>query len=159
MKVKIYTDGSCKKYGEGGWAYIVLVNEKIYFKASGYESRTTNNRMEMTGIIKGIEKILSDPNLNNQKIDIYTDSAYIHNCCVQKWYTLWQKNGWINYSKQPVKNKDLWEKIIEYFECPSIFNFHKVKGHSGNTYNEMVDELAQSAALNKCGFYCEEEFK
>lgn len=144
----LYTDGSCKGNGKvnsvGAWAYILLKNGKEIQKESQADRNTTNNKMELMAVIKGIEAVL------NKKEDffncqIFTDSAYIHNCYKQKWYLSWQRNGWKNSKKEPVKNKELWEKLIPYFEDVR-FEFLKVKGHNGDTYNEKVDEMAQAAS-------------
>lgn len=152
--LKIYTDGSCKGNGTkdsvGAWAYLVLNDkEEILFNDCEAECATTNNRMEMMAVIKAISdtlEYLEDLEVNElPEIEIYTDSAYIHNCLKQKWYENWQKNGWVNSSKQPVKNKDLWELLIPYFENEKFY-FYKVKGHADNEWNNYVDELAQSAA-------------
>ena len=75
------------------------------------------------------------------EVILYTDSAYLCNCYLNKWYSSWERNGWRNSKKEPVANKDLWEKLIPYFKNPQI-TISKVKGHSGNYYNELVDELA-----------------
>jgi ribonuclease HI len=78
-------------------------------------------------------------------INVYTDSAYLHNCYTQGWYKNWQKNGWRNSKKESVANQDLWEMLIPYFEMFEV-NFHKVKGHADNMWNNYVDELAQNAS-------------
>lgn len=154
--LKLFVDGSCKNNGRedsvGAWAYVVLdeAEEKL-FEDSGAQCLTTNNRMEMTAILEGITGILdylSELGINEPtEIEVYTDSAYVHNCITQKWYDNWQRNGWINSSKQPVKNNDLWELLIPYFENPN-FTFYKVKGHTGNKdWNDYVDKLAQSTAM------------
>jgi ribonuclease HI len=148
-KISIYTDGSCKNNGKkdavGGWAYSVLLNGEGKFEDSGAELDTTNNKMELMAVIKGLEKITPLFHTSNCKLEIFTDSAYIHNCYANKWYENWQKNGWKNSKKEPVKNKELWEKLIPYFKNPDI-SFFKVKGHANNEMNNRVDYLAQSAA-------------
>lgn len=143
----IYTDGACKGNGQihsrGGWGYVILNTEdKNYFiENSGNEINTTNNRMEMIAVINALLNFSK----KEEKINIYTDSAYIHNCIKQKWYYTWKNNGWINSKKEPVKNKDLWEQIIPYFDNDNI-TFIKVKGHNGDKWNEYVDKLAIVAA-------------
>ena len=82
------------------------------------------------------------------KVEFYTDSAYIHNCYSQGWWKKWVINGWINSKKQPVANKELWELIIPLFNNKQ-FSFYKVKGHQGDYWNEYVDKLAVSAKLMK----------
>lgn len=143
--IKFYTDGSCKGNGKtnavGGWAFVILKdNEKIY-EESGFEKDTTNNRMEMLAIITALEKF----GCLESHAEIYTDSAYIHNCIDQKWYVNWQKNGWVTASRTPVKNKDLWMRLVPFFE-DSRFTFYKVKGHATNQWNNLADKLATTAA-------------
>lgn len=144
----LYTDGSCKGNGKvnsvGAWAYILLESGKEIQKESQANRNTTNNKMELMAVIKGIEAILDKAN-NFFNCQIFTDSNYIYECYKKKWYLSWQRNGWKNSKKKPVKNKELWEKLIPYFEDVR-FEFLKVKGHNGDTYNEKVDEMAQAAS-------------
>lgn len=149
MKYIIYCDGSCQSNGQesanGGWAYIILEEDENEFtRASGGSISTTNNRMELTAMIKALE---ASTNFCSDCADfeIYTDSAYIYNCYVQNWYKNWQRNGWTNSSKQPVKNRDLWERLIPYFN-DERYEFFKVKGHANDQYNNLVDKLAVKAA-------------
>ena len=156
MTIDVYTDGSTKDNGTddavGGWAYLIMAPGaagNFIIERAEQVFGTTNNRMELVAIIKALEKIKSSPLLHifdYSKINIFTDSAYVYNCYIQKWYMNWQKNGWKNAKKEPVKNKELWEQLIPYFE-DNHFSFYKVKGHSGNEYNEIVDSLAQNAAI------------
>lgn len=150
--LKIYTDGSCRDNGKkdavGGWAFVILNNENKVGEASDYEINTTNNRMEMLAIIKAIQTVEILP---FDKCKIYTDSAYVHNCIKQKWYKNWITNGWVNSSKEPVKNKDLWEQLIPYFENER-FEFNKVKGHANSDnihhyWNNYVDKLARTISI------------
>ena len=149
MTFEIYTDGSTKNNGYansvGGWGYVVLQEGARIHSCSGAEVGTTNQRMELLAAIEGIEHTLDNLCAPFDKIIVYTDSAYLHNCYTQKWYRNWERNGWVNSKKQPVANKDLWERLIKYFEYPEI-DFVKVKGHAGNQWNEYVDDIAQSAA-------------
>lgn len=149
--LKIWTDGSCKGNGKeeniGGWAFLVEWEDDIWFSNSGSEKNTTNNRMELYAVYKGLrlgyDYYKSKDSV--KKIIIYTDSAYIYNAYVQKWYKKWQKNDWQTANKTPVKNQDLWEKLIPFFEN-DLFIIKKVKGHSNIKQNEKVDFLAQRAA-------------
>lgn len=149
--LKIWTDGSCKGNGKeeniGGWAFLVEWEDDIWFSNSGSEKNTTNNRMELYAVYKGLrlgyDYYKSKDSV--KKIIIYTDSAYIYNTYVQKWYKKWQKNDWQTANKTPVKNQDLWEKLIPFFEN-DLFIIEKVKGHSNIKQNEKVDFLAQMAA-------------
>lgn len=148
--IEIYTDGATSKNGSenavGGFAYIILNNNEVVYQEAWAVAPATNNQCELWAIIKGCQYV--EKNFSSSKVTIYSDSAYCINCYKQKWYKNWIKNGWINSKKQPVKNKDLWELLIPYFEN-DFFKFEKVKGHSGNLYNEMVDELAVKARLSK----------
>ena len=149
-KFRIYTDGSCRGNGnenaKGGWAYVIIKeNGEIVDSQTGFKKDTTNNRMELTALAKALE---ASTNISNTIFEVYTDSAYIHNCYTQKWYEKWLENGWINSSKQPVKNKELWEYIIPYFNNEK-YSFNKVKGHSTDKYNNMVDKKAVKAACMK----------
>jgi len=149
-ELDIYCDGACKgNPGIGGWGSYIKVNNYWYDKKEpdileyelyGGEKQTTNNIMEMTALIKSAEWIVLN-HYNKAKINFYIDSAYIIRCYEEKWYIKWIKNNWINSKKEPVKNKELWEKIIIIFEQPN-FHFIKVKGHSGEEGNEKADMLA-----------------
>lgn len=157
MEINIYTDGSTKGNGTenaiGGWSYIIIIKKEVIqieLKQSCQVYDTTNNRMELIAIIEAINRLNwvldNDKEIKVDKINIYTDSAYIQNCYSQQWYTKWENNGWINSKKEPVKNKDLWLQLIPYFKN-NDFCFLKVKGHNGDTYNEIADYLAQDAAI------------
>lgn len=152
MKLKIYTDGSCKGNGTksscGGWAAILIdEEEEVILQIGGKEINTTNNRMELTAVLEAIK--IAEIFAKSHRIiycEIYTDSAYIHNCIKQKWYKNWESNGWITSKKTPVLNKDLWIQLIPYFE-DGRFDFFKVKGHTGKQdWNDRVDRLAQREA-------------
>jgi ribonuclease HI len=148
MKYKIYCDGAASNNGYenaiGGWAYVVLDEEEnIIIEDAQMVEGATNNRMELYAAYSGIYDLLSNQK-DVESIDIYTDSAYLHNCITQKWYINWLKNGWRNARKEPVANQQLWEHLIPYFEDSRI-EFHKVKGHNGDKWNEYVDNLAVAA--------------
>jgi len=138
--IKIYCDGACsgnqKKNNIGGWGAILIFNDKIK-KINGGEKNTTNQRMELTACIKALEAIKS----TQYPIEIYTDSAYLYNCMQQKWYEKWEQNGWKNSKKMPIENKDLWEALLNLIKKYNP-TFIKVKGHSGDKYNEEADKLA-----------------
>lgn len=80
-----------------------------------------------------------------QKVNLYSDSAYLVNCFKQNWWKSWEVNGWKNSKKEPVANQDLWKKIIPYFQMTPAYDFIKVKGHANNKYNCLVDEMAVNA--------------
>ncbi len=138
--IKIYTDGSCiGNPGNGGWAAILLINEKK-IKIKGYKKNTTNNQMELTAPIKALKKIPI-----GEKIEIYTDSKYVK-IGITEWVTKWKKNNWKTSSKKKVKNIDLWKELDNLNEKYQI-KWCWVKGHSGDILNDEVDQLAREAAM------------
>lgn len=126
--VNLYTDGACannqSKTNLGGWGTILEYGDKIKTLHGG-KANTTNNIMEMTAVIEGLKALTN----NNLQVNIYSDSAYVVNCFTQKWYQKWRINGWINSSKKPVENKELWIELIDLVECFKQITFHRVKGH------------------------------
>ena len=138
MKYIIYTDGACLgNPGPGGWGAIIL-NEENETNISGKEKSTTNNRMELIAPIMALRKIKKA-----SKIIIYTDSIYLKNG-ITTWIKNWEKNGWKNANKKPVKNKDLWVTLNELSK-EHVINWKWVKAHAGNKYNEIADKLATEA--------------
>ena len=137
-KVKIYTDGACSgNPGKGGWgAILIYAKEEKYM--SGSKQLTTNNQMELTATIEALKAILKPSN-----IALYTDSQYVKNG-ITSWIFNWKKNGWKTANKKPVANKDLWIELEKYVDFHSV-NWFWVKGHSGDHYNEIADELAVKA--------------
>ena len=135
-KVTFITDGACSgNPGPGGWCVIIKKDDKVN-EFFGGDLETTNNKMELTAVIKGFE------NLNNaSEVLVKTDSTYVING-ITKWLPNWRAKGWINSAKKPVANKDLWQQL------ESLISNHKVdwlwvKGHSGDDENERADELAR----------------
>ena len=138
-KVTIYTDGACSgNPGPGGWGSILMYKDNKK-ETSGGKKDTTNNVMELTAVIEGL-KLLKFP----CKVKLYSDSAYVVNAFNQKWIYGWLKNGWKNSSKEPVKNKELWQELYELTKVHEV-EFIKVKGHADNEYNNRCDELARNA--------------
>ncbi|MBA4601879.1 ribonuclease HI [Thermoactinomyces mirandus] len=138
-EVIVYTDGACSNNpGPGGWA-AVLMYGRHRKEISGGEQVTTNNRMELTAVIKALSS-LKEP----CRVKIHSDSAYIVNCFKQKWHEKWTRNGWMTASKKPVENKDLWKQLLELTKQHKV-EFVKVKGHSDVTWNNRCDELARLA--------------
>ena len=134
--VILYTDGACSgNPGIGGWAF-VLKYKNAEKQVSGGEEQTTNNRMELTAVIRGLEAL-------KEKCDvkIYSDSAYVVNAFVNDWLTPWQLNGWKNSQKKEVLNKDLWEKLLSLTKFHKV-EFIKVKGHADNELNNLCDKMA-----------------
>ena len=137
----IYTDGACSNnqgigHNPGGWAAVFTSGEKF----SGGEEETTNNRMELTGVIEGLKNTKV-----GSKVNIYSDSAYVVNMFNLKWIENWERNGYMTSGKKkPVENQDL-VKLLRELEREREVTFIKVKGHSGNEWNELADKLATSA--------------
>ena len=141
-EVTIYTDGACSgNPGPGGWGAILMYKENKK-EISGGKKDTTNNVMELTAVIEAL-KLLKYP----CKVKLYSDSAYVVNAFLQNWVINWQKNSWKTADKKEVKNKELWQELIELTNIHDI-TFIKVKGHSDNEYNNRCDELARKAILS-----------
>ncbi len=137
-KIKIYTDGACSgNPGPGGWG-AVIINDNITNELYGYEKNTTNNRMELLAVIRSLEYLEK-----TIEIEIFTDSTYVMEG-ITNWIKNWKKNNWLNSSKKPVKNEDLWKKLDKLTVDKEI-NWVWVKGHSGNPGNEKADYLARKA--------------
>ena len=137
--IKIYTDGSClSNPGNGGWAAIIIKDDKIT-EISGNEKNTTNNRMELLAPISALSTIEDKEN-----IEIYTDSKYVKQG-ITEWINNWKSNGWKTSKKEDVKNKDLWTKLDELNNSLDV-QWNWVKAHAGNEFNEKVDLLAKKAA-------------
>ena len=135
-EVTIYTDGACSgNPGPGGWAAILIAGN--YKKElSGGEALTTNNRMELSGVINGL-RALTRP----CKVTIYSDSAYVVNAFNQNWIGKWMTNGWKNSAKAEVANADLWKELAVLTATHQV-TFSKVKGHADDELNNRCDELA-----------------
>ena len=137
MKLKIYTDGACSgNPGKGGWAAIIL-DDSNQSSISGGESNTTNNRMELMAPIMALKKVRK-----KSEITIFTDSKYVKDG-ITDWIKKWKVNNWKSSNKKPVKNKDLWIKLDNVCLKHKV-TWKWVKAHSGNKYNNLVDELAVS---------------
>jgi len=139
-QVTIYSDGACLgNPGRGGYGTVMLFGDHRKELQQGYR-QTTNNRMELLGAIVGLEA-LSRP----CTVDLYSDSTYVVNAMSKGWLKGWQKRGWKTASKQPVKNQDLWRRLIAAVGDHEV-RWHWVKGHSGDPENERCDTLAVEAA-------------
>jgi ribonuclease HI len=143
--VILYTDGACAgNPGPGGWGAIVIDGGEER-AVSGAEPRTTNQRMELTAAIEGLAAIGG-----RRRVQLYTDSAYVMNCFRDRWYERWERSGWIGAGKQPVANRDLWERLIAQTRRHEVI-WNKVRGHSGDPLNERVDRLARGAIESSGG--------
>jgi ribonuclease HI len=141
-EVIIYADGGCRGNGKeatvGGYGAILMYGDNSKEIKKGFRN-TTNNIMELTSVIDALSMLKE-----SCKVKIYSDSAYVVNGFAQGWVKKWQKNGWVTSNKEPVKNKELWEKLV------SLTNYHdvefiKVKGHADNEFNNRCDRLANEA--------------
>ena len=137
--VTIYTDGACSgNPGPGGWGAILKYGE--YEKElSGGEAATTNNRMELTGVICALEA-LKEP----CAVELWSDSKYVIDSLSKGWAASWKKRGWIKSDKKPALNPDLWERLLE-LAARHEMRYHWVKGHAENAYNNRCDALAVAA--------------
>jgi len=135
----LYTDGACSgNPGPGGWAAILMYGEHKK-EMSGADKNTTNNRMELLGIINGLKALKESCAVN-----IFTDSKYVCDAFLKNWIIGWQKNGWKTSTKQPVKNRELWEELLVLLKNHEV-SWNWVKGHAQNQYNNRCDELARTA--------------
>lgn len=134
--IQIYTDGACSgNPGKGGWG-AVLVYKSVEKELSGAEENTTNNRMELTAVIKALKQ-LKEP----CKVVLTTDSKYVCDSINKGWVYSWQQNNWKKADKKPALNVDLWEQLLELLQIHQV-DFVWVKGHNGHKYNERCDQLA-----------------
>ncbi|MGI6452263.1 MAG: ribonuclease HI [Syntrophomonadaceae bacterium] len=139
-QVDIFTDGACSgNPGPGGWGAVLLYKGQKK-EISGSEKDTTNQRMELKAVIEALKAL----KVTGWKVNVYSDSAYIVNAFKCKWIQNWQSNGWKNSKKEDVANQDLWQELLQLF-AKNYVTIEKVKGHSGNQWNERCDELARQA--------------
>ena len=146
-EVELWTDGACSgNPGPGGWAALLRAGERERV-VSGGELLTTNNRMELKSVVEGL-RALKRP----CRVRVHLDSSYVKNAFTNGWLVRWQRNGWMTSGKEPVKNRELWQELLEEVSRHTI-EWVKVAGHAGVELNERVDRLAcaerdrQAAAL------------
>ena len=135
-EVELWTDGACSgNPGPGGWAALLRMDphERVL---SGGEALTTNNRMELTGVVRGL-RALTRP----CRVRIYLDSSYVKNAFTSGWLERWQRTGWVTREKQPVKNQELWQELLTEVARHQV-EWVKVAGHAGVEANERVDRIA-----------------
>ena len=133
-RTTVYTDGACSgNPGPGGWAWIVPDGPF----ASGAAAKTTNQRMELSAVLDAVSTL-------DGPLEIISDSSYVVNCFRDRWWEGWIRRGWVNSSKKPVANRDLWEPLVEEVRNRDIV-FRWVKGHSGDRWNDLADRLAVEA--------------
>ena len=134
--VYIYSDGACSgNPGPGGYGVILRCEDKE-MEISGGEAHTTNNRMELTGVIKGLETLKFPCD-----VILQTDSKYVVDGIEKGWAKNWKKNGWIKSDKKPASNIELWDRLLELTEIHNV-KFTWIKGHAGYAENERCDRLA-----------------
>ena len=134
--VTVYTDGACSgNPGPGGWGAILAYNGRER-ELSGGEAETTNNRMELTGVIAALTA-LKEPCI----VELYSDSKYVIDALSKRWVYAWQANGWRKADKKPALNVDLWEQLLPLLEMHEV-RYHWVKGHAENEKNNRCDQLA-----------------
>jgi ribonuclease HI len=136
--VDIYTDGACRgNPGPGGWAALLSVDGREK-ELAGAEAQTTNNRMELTAVIRALEALKRPVQAR-----VYTDSEYVRRGILE-WIRVWKARGWLTAGRKPVKNQDLWRRLDELAAGHAI-EWHWVPGHAGVPGNERVDRLANEA--------------
>ena len=136
--IEIYTDGACRgNPGPGGWAALLKKGARER-EISGAEAHTTNNRMELTAVIRALEALKRPV-----RARLYTDSEYVRRG-ITEWLSAWQARGWRTADRKPVKNQDLWQQLAQLAATHQI-EWHWVPGHAGVTGNERVDQLANAA--------------
>jgi len=139
--VVIHTDGACKgNPGPGGWGALIEHDGSVV-ELSGGEHATTNNRMEMTAVIRALETLAG----GGADVDLYTDSQYVKNG-IETWIHGWKRNGWRTADKKPVKNADLW-RILDALAARHRIRWHWVRGHNAHPGNERADALANRGVL------------
>lgn len=142
-RIVFYTDGSCAPTnpGPGGWAYLPVVDGVPSEVVNGSEPRSTNNRMELTAAIEAL-KTCPD----GESVDLFTDSEYVR-LGITQWMDAWIRNGWTRRKRGPVLNKDLWVELHEQNSRLRV-DWHWVKAHAGDSFNEVVDQAARNAAMS-----------
>jgi len=141
-RIKMSTDGACKgNPGPGGWGVVLRAANGSERDLSGGEPLTTNNRMELTAAIRGLQALKRPCH-----VILETDSVYVRDG-ITKWIHGWRKNGWRTADKKPVKNAELWQELFDAC-APHTIDWRWVKGHNGDPDNERADKLASDAALN-----------
>jgi len=141
MHVTLYTDGACSgNPGPGGYAAILSYGDHRK-EIVGGEAQTTNNRMELMAVIKGLEALRCEC-----EVDVFSDSAYVVNAFKQGWIDQWQAKGWRTSGKKSVQNVDLWKQLLSLVAKYKV-SFNKVAGHADDELNNRCDRLARGAAL------------
>lgn len=149
MEIQVYTDGACSRNpGPGGYAFVILVPNQEPIRFSGYKAKSTNNEMELYAIVRALnylsKNVVYAKHLD--KVKLFSDSAYCINPINQGWLYTWAKYNWLSKQGEEIKNKALWQCLYKLLSELNVeISFVKVKGHSGNEYNELVDRAAKNA--------------
>lgn len=150
--IEVWTDGGCQgNPGPGGWAYVMRRDGRV-IEQSGFERATTNNRMELTAVIRALTAIGAGGPGTSVPVIVTTDSQYVQKG-ITEWIHAWSRNGWKTSGKKPVKNAELWSALLDLSRGLSI-RWQWVLGHAGNELNERCDTLVQEAiasGLNRAG--------
>ncbi len=142
-QVELYADGACSgNPGPGGWGAILRYGERER-ALSGYEAQTTNNRMELTAVITGLEA-LKEP----CAVTVYSDSRYVVDSVQKGWLAAWQRNGWRNAQKKTPPNLELWQRLLPQLARHEV-TFVWIRGHAGHPYNERCDRMAVQEYLSR----------
>lgn len=146
MKVRIYTDGACSgNPGKGGWASVFITEDNIDTQ-SGSQLVTTNNQMELKAVVVSLERI-TDKFSPSDEYEIYSDSAYVVNSINNNWIEKWRLNNWKTSRGDTIKNEELWKECLSLLSMLRKQNykikFIKIKGHSGDTFNDYADNIAR----------------
>lgn len=149
--ITIYSDGACRgNPGPGSWACFAKdQSQKILFEKTGVETKTTNNKMEMVGVIEGLKGLLQ-LKLESKAIEFFTDSKYVVSG-IKEWMPNWKKRGWKKADKKTPENVELWQEIDQLTQKFSNLTLSWVKGHAGHPENEKCDQMANEA-LDDAGF-------
>lgn len=145
---RIFTDGACSgNPGIGGWGVVILSQKNVY-KFSDWAENTTNNRMELQAVISGLKFAMK---YKLKRVQIYSDSAYVVNAITKGWLETWSKSDWKKSDGELVKNSEYWACLLGLINNKFFkeVEFIKVKGHAGNHFNEMADELARNAVAKR----------
>jgi ribonuclease HI len=144
-RITIYTDGGCwPNPGIGGWGALITLPGGKVIELTGGEEQSSNNRMELMGPIVALEQLEAGSN-----VLLYSDSQYVVNG-ITEWIDTWKRNGWINSQKNPVKNRELWERLDQARNRHKV-EFKWIRGHAGIEGNERADILSQKGAIDACG--------
>ncbi len=149
-QITIYTDGSSRgNPGPGGFASIIVIHNQRVIELGGHSEHTTNNKMELSGVIEGLKVSLNNIDVNIKNIKVYSDSKYVLNG-ITSWIHGWKKNNWRTAAKKEVLNQDLWQELDKLVETVSQrdvkIEWNYVKGHADNPYNNRADIIATTCA-------------